>query len=170
MIRAGAVLAVLVAIVPLAGAAQAPPGPAGAITGIGIPMSGDELTVGGTLIRLEGIDAPEPGQMCRNRYGRPFDCDRIATRVLESLISGRTVTCRPVDTDRTGQLIGVCRVAGVDLGAAMVARGWAFAWRSLSHSYAAAEVYAQRRRFGLWAGQVEKPWQYRSRKLREQGP
>lgn len=138
------------------------------VAGLGLPLSGDELTVNGQPIRLDGIAAPLPGQTCKNRYGREYDCYDIAIRVLTALVGERVVTCRIIAEDRTGQPVARCSVLGVDLGGAMVARGWAFAYRSLGHDYTAAEVSAQRRRRGMWAGQIEKPWQWRSRMQREQ--
>ncbi len=140
------------------------------LTGIGVPMTGDLISVGGTVVRLEGIAAPLQGQLCKNRYGREYDCFAIATAVLEALVADRTVNCRVTATDRNRNAVGVCSIAGVDLGAAMVARGWAFVYNPLTHRYGRSQSFAQARRIGMWAGRVEKPWQYRSRHLREQGP
>lgn len=130
-------------------------------------LEGDVLSMDGTTVRLMGIDAPDPGQKCKNRYGRELDCFTVGTAVLENLVKGEEVTCTIAEQDRNGQKAGECRVRGVDLGAAMVARGWAFAYRSLSPTYASGEAYAQSKGLGLWAGKVEKPWQWRSRRLRE---
>lgn len=139
------------------------------IKGSAAAIEGDFLTVGGTPIRLMGIDAPDPGQKCRNRYGREYDCFAISTAVLRNLIQDREVRCVIADKDRNGMNQGECKVDGVDLGAAMVARGWAFAYRALTPAYTQAEAWAQSRRIGMWAGLVEKPWEWRSRRLREFG-
>jgi len=155
---------------PPAGRQPAPPAnaPKQEITGAARPLSGDLITIAGTRVRLAGIAAPMTGQTCRNRYGHEYDCFQISVQVLTSLIADRDASCTVESTDRTGQKVALCRVEGVDLGTAMVARGWAFAYHSLSPDYAAAEAYAQSRRLGMWAGQVEKPWQFESRRLREQ--
>ncbi|NYZ12339.1 thermonuclease family protein [Azospirillum sp. RWY-5-1] len=137
------------------------------VTGTGIAVEGDLLTVNGRPVRLMGIDAPDPGQTCLTRGGRSYDCFASSTAVLRGLIQGGEVECTVADRDRNGQEMGECRVSGVDLGRAMVLRGWAFAYRSLSPAYQEAEAYAVSRRLGLWAGKVEKPWQWRSRKLLE---
>lgn len=138
------------------------------IAGEAIAVEGDLLSVGGQAVRLMGIDAPDPGQRCKNKYGSEFDCFAIATAVLRNLIEGAQVECVIGDKDRNGMNQGECKVRGVDLGGAMVARGWAFAYRSLSPAYASSEAYAQTNHMGLWAGKVEKPWAWRSRRLREQ--
>ena len=83
------------------------------------------------------------------------------------MLKDEEVTCTIAEKDRNGQKMGECRVRGVDLGAAMVSRGWAFAYRSLSPTYVSGEAFAQSRTLGLWAGKVEKPWQWRSRQQRE---
>ena len=67
--------------------------------------------------------------------------------------------------DRTGQQVGVCRVGGTDLAAALVARGWAFAYRRLTPAYVGSEAFAESHRLGMWAGKIETPWQWRSRQL-----
>ncbi|AWK87069.1 thermonuclease family protein [Azospirillum thermophilum] len=139
------------------------------IKGKAAALEGDLLAVDGTPIRLMGIDAPDPDQKCRNRNGHELDCFRIATAVLANLVKDQEVECTVAERDRTGEKKGECRVRGVDLGSAMVSRGWAFAYRSLSPVYASAEAYAQSKKLGLWAGKVEKPAQWRSRQRREQG-
>jgi endonuclease YncB( thermonuclease family) len=137
------------------------------IKGSAMAVEGDLLTINGTAVRLMGIDAPDPGQKCKNRYGHELDCFKVATAVLANMVKGEEVTCTVTEQDRTGEKKGECRVRGVDLGAAMVARGWAFQYASLSPAYQKGEAYAQSKRLGLWAGQVEKPWQWRSRQIRQ---
>ena len=48
------------------------------VTGPPRVIDGDTLAVQGTVVRLYGIDAPEPGQACRMR-ARPYACGRIAS-------------------------------------------------------------------------------------------
>ena len=135
------------------------------INGPGVAMSGDQLTVGGASVRLKGIAAPFAGETCQTRYGAVYDCYRKSTDVLQALVGANEVVCEIVSTDRTGQKVGVCRIGNTDLAAAMVARGWAFAYRRLSPAYVNSEAFAESHRLGMWAGRVEMPWQWKSRKL-----
>jgi len=172
-----AVLLALLAAVPPALAQQRPGGGRGTpphsehpnerLFGRATALEGDLLSIGGEEVRIMGIDAPDPGQMCKNRYGSRYDCFAISRGVLATLIGDSDVECTIAERDRHAQKKGECRVRGIDLGAAMVARGWAFSFRSLTPVYQRNESYAQTKRFGMWAGQVEKPWEWRSRQLRE---
>ncbi len=170
-LKALALAALLVMTVPLSALAQkkqpAPPParPNQIIKGYGTAMSGDLLTVGGASVRLNGIAAPFAGETCETRYGATYDCYRKSTDVLQALVGNTEVSCEIVATDRTGQKIGICRVGTTDLSAAMVARGWAFAYRRLSPAYANSEAFAESHRLGMWGGRVEMPWQWKSRKL-----
>ena len=150
------------------GGGKSPNVPNVKIAGQATAVEGDLVMVDGKTVRLMGIDAPDPGQRCKNKYGSAYDCFAIATAVLRNLVENADVECVVADRDRNGMNQGECKVRGVDLGAAMVARGWAFSYRSLTPAYASAEAYAQTNRFGMWAGKVEKPWAWRSRQLREQ--
>lgn len=133
-------------------------------------IDGDTLSIDDGPIRLMGIDAPDLDQVCLNRYESPYECGVTAKAVLEALVEGKNVECTVADHDRDGMSKGECRVNGADIGGAMVARGWAFAYASLSHAYAVAEAYAQSKRIGLWSGKVEKPHQWRSRMSAKETP
>ncbi|CAK0754418.1 TNase-like domain-containing protein [Azospirillaceae bacterium] len=137
------------------------------ISGNATAKSGDVLIITNLPIRILGISAPVSGQKCQTRYGHLYDCFKIAKDVLQSLINTRVVHCTIKQSSKSSQKIGYCNVAGIDLGAAMVSRGWAFAYRGLTPDYSEAEAYAQSLKIGMWAGLVEKPWQYQSRTMRE---
>ncbi len=83
--------------------------------------------VGGTRVRLFGIDAPELKQTCKHPGGRDFLCGRAAASFLLEHVRGRAVECRGNSVDRYGRLIAVCFIDGKDLNALMVAEGWALA-------------------------------------------
>ncbi len=84
--------------------------------------------VGGTRVRLFGIDAPELKQKCKAPGGRDFLCGRAAAAFLLEHVRDRTVECRGNTVDRYGRLIAVCFVGGKDLNAMMVGEGWSLAY------------------------------------------
>ena len=81
-------------------------------------VDGDTLEIGGTRIRLFGIDAPERGQSCQVG-GELWICGGLARVRLEERISGRTVVCEEKDRDRYGRIVAVCRAGGEDLNACL---------------------------------------------------
>ncbi len=85
-------------------------------------VDGDSLEIGGTRIRLFGIDAPERGQSCQEG-GELWICGGLAGLRLEERISGRTVVCEERDRDRYWRVVVVCRAEGEDLNAWMVSQG-----------------------------------------------
>lgn len=78
--------------------------PASAITGSATVTDGDTIKINGERIRLEGIDAPETHQTCKDAGGRNYDCGVVSTAALRAHISSslsaatrraRTVTAGP---------------------------------------------------------------------------
>ena len=119
---------------------------------------GDSVAIGGTRLRLVGIDAPELAQTCR-ADGRTFACGETAKVRLETLIAGRPLDCRWERRDKYGRGLAVCRAGALDLGAAMVRDGWAVAYGA----HEAEEAEARRAGRGLWAGSFEWPEDFRRR-------
>lgn len=119
---------------------------------------GDTLKVDGTTYRLWGIDAPELHQVCQ---GWPAGIE--ATKALENLTAGKAIACDDRGHDRYGRTIAVCRVDGVDLGAAMVKAGMAFAFVKYSRDYVGLEAFARAAAEGVHAHECEKPWDWRAR-------
>ncbi len=90
---------------------------------------GDAIMCGGShrSDRLYGIDAPEMPGACRpGRRCTPGD-PYAARDTLARLTSGRSVTCKQVDTDVYGRRIVRCSADGEDLSCAMIASGLAVA-------------------------------------------
>jgi endonuclease YncB( thermonuclease family) len=145
--------AVLFGLFPPKTSAESFSGPARAI-------DGDSLMVGDREVRLHGIDAPEFTQVCQ-KSGQPWRCGEEAARRLSALIEGRRVDCDPVDTDEHGRIVASCSTGNMDINRAMVASGYAVAYRHYSLAYVSAEDSAKANRRGLWAGTFEMPREYR---------
>ncbi len=132
------------------------------ITGQPRVIDGDTLEVAGQRIRLHGIDAPESKQLCR-RDGEPWRCGKDATSALKAFLGSRPVSCEELDRDRYRRVVAKCVVDGVDIGEWMVSQGWAVAYYLYSYEYSRAEQRAKTARRGIWAGEFEKPWEWRER-------
>lgn len=153
MVRALAVgLALLIAT--LAPVAQAE------VAGRASVVDGDTIEIHGERIRLFGIDAPESAQLCLAGTER-WRCGQQAAFALDGKIAGRPVACTEKDRDRYGRIVAVCRAGDEDLGAWLVAEGWALAYRRYSTDYVAEEEAARAARKGVWRGTFVPPWDWR---------
>ncbi|MCX7313444.1 MAG: thermonuclease family protein [Alphaproteobacteria bacterium] len=131
------------------------------ITGRARVVDGDSLEVSGHRIRLFGVDAPESRQDCRDAQGRSYACGREARDSLAAAIGGQSVSCTPVGQSYDRD-VSVCTANGRDLSEAMVRTGHALELRQHSRGrYSDAEREARNARRGLWAGDFERPSQWR---------
>jgi len=135
------------------------------MSGTARATDGDGLSVAGIVVRLQGIDALELGQTC-DRRGETWACGEKAKRQLQATVEGQRVSCRQVDTDDYGRTVSECTVRGVDIGKAMVASGWALAFRKYSDAYIADELSAKTAAVGIWGSEFENPADYRHRHAR----
>jgi endonuclease YncB( thermonuclease family) len=135
------------------------------ITGAAEAVDGDSVRLNGEDLRLQGIDAPELYQTCRVS-GRETPCGREARAALRKLLTSGLATCIGDKRDRYGRLLVVCRVRGIDVNAAMVRGGQAVSFGS----YQAEEVEAKAAYRGLWAGEFERPRDWRARHPRDGAP
>lgn len=106
-------------------------------TATGIPTAfkdGDTLVVGGTTIRLHGMDAPESKQPCWYKSGRKYSCGTTATEALKKRVGTAAVVCDVRETDRYGRSIAECfklpKISGeMSINAWMVLWGYAAAYK-----------------------------------------
>ena len=122
---------------------------------------GDTITVNGTSIRLDSIDAPELAQA----YGTQ------SQQTLSASVLGKPVTVAYTKTDKYGRIVGsvftsTCQYVNLS----QVATGSAWFYRayqceiasSSRNAFAAAEDAASAGDIGLWAGVATPPWVYRN--------
>jgi micrococcal nuclease len=110
----------------LIAAAAAVPAFSSQVEGHAYVRDGDTIVVGGTPVRLNGVDAPE----LDHRYGYE------ARQLMQQIVRGRTVTCQ-LNGERTGdRWVGICYVnldgQVADVGAVLIANGFALDCRRYS--------------------------------------
>ena len=125
-------------------------------------VDADTLEVAGQKVRLQGIDAPESAQSCRQAGGQRYQCGEHATQALRTRIGPDAVTCTIEGRDRYLRALGMCYAAdGTDLNGWLVRQGHALAYRRYSTKYVPQEDQAKAAQAGLWAGEFIKPWDWR---------
>jgi endonuclease YncB( thermonuclease family) len=130
-------------------------------------IDGDTLAIGEARIRLHGIDAPELAQTCTDSSGRAWTCGAWSKAVLKRLTSG-AVNCVEKDVDRYGRSVAACFVDGVDINAAMVAQGAAYAYVKYSSDYLRDQNAARAKSVGMWRAGAQMPSEYRADKRNTQ--
>ncbi len=148
----------------LAGALPACPGETvdPDLRGIASVIDGDTIEIHGARIRLNGIDAPESGQLCQDARGTAWRCGQQAALALSDRIGRQVVSCQQTDTDRYGRVVADCFVGRENLNRWMVREGWAVAYRQYSTAYIAAEDHARTGQRGIWQGRFDMPWDWRA--------
>ena len=133
-------------------AETAPQGPP-KISGVGKAADGATLTVAGRTVKLQGIQAPPSGLVCRDTRTE-YRCGEVARKALESFAGSAPVTCTPASGARD---IAVCRnQRGFDIASLQVESGWAIV-AARSSEYAAEQAIAQKKEAGLWRGAFARP-------------
>jgi len=90
--------------------------PAETLHGVARVADGDSLVLDGVRIRLQGIDAPELAQTCKNG-DIVYPCGRQAAAALARLVGDRAITCQ-------------------SLAMTAIAARWRAAWRRRPNSTA----------------------------------
>lgn len=125
-------------------------------------INGDTIQIGNRIIRLFGIDAPEPSQTCATRTGTSYRCGQKAALELRKMLGNSEVVCNIMEQNARGHAIGTCAVGPYDVGAAMISNGWAVAYRQFSGDvYVPYENNARSQQLGLWEGEFYMPWDWR---------
>ena len=137
------------------------PATAQMLSGPAAAIDGDTLVMTGERIRLHGIDAPEKAQTCQ-RGGAAWACGQDATALLAQLVAGKTIDCTPRDRDVYGRIVATCRAGASDLSAVMVREGLAISLPQFSTDYLDIEDRAKRFKLALWGSVFQEPADYRA--------
>jgi endonuclease YncB( thermonuclease family) len=135
------------------------------ITGRAWARGGDTLRIGEQTIRLEGVEAPEPDQLCARPNSRRWRCGEAAQAALSRLVAGRQVRCEPAGKDAAGIIRATCTAGRTNIAAALVDGGHVMADSGLMASYRSELATAQKARAGIWGGPgtPERPAEWRAR-------
>ena len=136
------------------------------VTGTVRVVDGDTLDVGGTRIRLHGIDAPERDQPCTTLSGQNWSCGDWVTQQVRDRYEGRLARCEPLDTDRYGRVVARCFVAEADIGQVLVREGFAYAYRKYSYDYDLDEKAAYVADRGIHGFVLQSPARYRLTRIK----
>lgn len=127
-------------------------------------VDGDTLKLDGTTYRINGIDAPEYGQKCRESGKGTWPCGKEAVSKLEALAASGAVSCEPLEDDQFGRKVADCFAGSVNLGQAMVRTGYAWAFVRYSDKYVGEEQLARSEQIGIWQGKTQPAWEYRAKR------
>lgn len=136
----------------------------GEIRGRAKVVAADQLRVGGTLLRLAGVEAPAAEQPCLKSNGRHVKCAAAAKTALTAMLRGKTVSCSVTREDDAGNVFAQCEVDGDNVNAGIVRSGYAFSANdSFFGSLSSEEASARSDKAGLWEGEVERPSEWRDK-------
>lgn len=122
-------------------------------------IDGDSIELSGKAYRLYGIDAPDGGQTCLDGWPAAHEAEAY----LGHLIDGKSITCVPIGLQQMNETNAICRADGVDVGAAMVTGGMAYAFVPFSARYITQEAAAAGANRGVHQHKCLAPWAWRAR-------
>ena len=135
------------------------------VSGSAEVVAADRIIIGGVLLRLQGLRAPGPDDLCKTASGREYDCGAWASKALEALIAGRELSCELRDrvADDGAASVGWCSIVlrsgvGRDVGQIEVEAGIAIAEGADTgiSPYLRSAQKARHDKVGIWTGSVSK--------------
>ena len=142
-------------------------------------IDGETLYLGGTEVKLFGIDTVEDDQICQDSGGTDYPCGRRATQALQSLVQDHHVVCLPLFAISEYRVVASCEIAPEaefvpvspiefmeefrpeNLSRLMVAEGHALAIGVGIRFFGAEQNEAQALRRGIWQGSFQPPSSWR---------
>ena len=125
-------------------------------------ISASVLESNSVRYELDGIDAPDFLQGCRDGNQVFYRCGYEAWLFVHRLVEGQPVVCRLGREGAVRSVRARCRIDGRDLADLVVRQGHAVAVPG-GPDYSPAESEARQARRGLWSGTFMVPAEWRQR-------
>lgn len=132
-------------------------------TGIATIIDGDTITLQQQRLRLKGIDAPEMKQSCRIDNQRQA-CGVSAKQALQQKTARQIIHCTSSARDKYKRFLANCYLGQTDINQWLVEEGYAVSY----YDYPAQEREARTNKRGIWAGEFERPQNWRKRTTAQQ--
>ena len=131
-------------------------------------VDGDSFVVGTRKLRLDGIDAPELKQTCKDNQNAEWPCGRASRAALEQLLFDPGLTCMAEAQDRYARSVATCRTTSTpDIAAAQVSNGMAVTHEfNGMRDYGDEENIAHKQKRGIWRGAFDRPEDWRTKNPR----
>ena len=115
--------------------------------------------VDGSLIRLNGVDAPVGNQKCFDASDELYNCAVTMRKKAEERWDGNPVSCFVIGSNgrHDEPPAATCYTGSQNINAAMVASGLAIADRSETMRYVRYERHARAEKANLWSGRFMAP-------------
>jgi endonuclease YncB( thermonuclease family) len=135
-------------------------------------VDGDSFVIGTRKLRLDGIDAPELKQTCKDSLNAEWPCGRAARASLEKLLLEPGLSCEAEVQDRYARSLAACRSATtLDIAAAQVKDGMAVTHEfNGMRDYGSEEDAARTQKRGIWRGAFDRPDEWRAKYPRFSAP
>ena len=128
-----------------------------------IVKGGNTIQLAEIIYRLDGIDAPEPDQICIDDHADPWTCGIDARNQLATQVGGHVVRCEDHGPDPAyrKRRLGICTVEGETASLNQLAVSQGFAMNSATGRFGDDEAAAKADRKGIWKGCFVAPADFR---------
>ncbi|MGN6539063.1 MAG: thermonuclease family protein [Mesorhizobium sp.] len=102
----------------------------------------------GYTVAISGVDAVIPDESCTDAAGKEWNCGMRARSAFRAFLRGRAPICTVPPEGGRDTISAACRIGKQDIGAWLVANGWAKAAKG--GPYAEAEEVARKEHMGIF--------------------
>ncbi|QDC02641.1 thermonuclease family protein [Mesorhizobium sp. 8] len=102
----------------------------------------------GYTVAISGVDAVMPDESCTDAAGKEWNCGMRARSAFRAFLRGRAPICTVPPEGGRDTISAACRIGKQDIGAWLVANGWAKAAKG--GPYAKAEEVARKEHMGVF--------------------